>query len=64
MARSLDFNKIKHRIKSTSISSEEALKDIDPIEWPKEVLSGERKVEITHVTKCNQTDIGATIKYV
>ena len=29
---SLDFNKIKHRIKSTSISSEEALKDIDPIE--------------------------------
>ena len=39
----LDLEKIKHRISSTSVSSEEALEDIIPIEWPKEVLSGEKK---------------------
>ena len=63
MTRSLDLNKIKHRIKSTPISSEEAMKDITPVPWSKDVLSGEKKVEITHVTKLNQTDVGATIKY-
>lgn len=60
MARSLDFNKIKHRIKSTPLSSEEAMRSVTPIDWSKE----EKKVEITNLTKLNKTDLGATIKYV
>lgn len=64
MARSLDFNKIKHRIKSTPLSSEEAMRSVTPIDWSKEVLSGDGKVEITNLTKLNKTDLGAIIKYV
>lgn len=63
MARSLDFNKIKHRIKSTPLSSEEAMRSITSIDWSKEVLSGDKKVEITNLTKLNKTDLGATTNY-
>lgn len=41
----LNFDKISNRCKK-SISSAEALKDITPIAWAKEVLSGEKKVII------------------
>ncbi len=44
--RKLDFSKIKDRIVST-ISSDEALEDIVPIQWSDEVTSGEKKVVIT-----------------
>lgn len=44
--KKLDFNKIAHRCTKT-ISSTEALKDVTPIAWSKEVLSGEKKVIIT-----------------
>ena len=48
--RKLDFNKINSRIVG-NISSEEALKDINPIQWSEEVLSGRKKVIITKENK-------------
>ena len=42
----LDMEKLKSRITKV-ISTEEALKDIEPMEWPEEVLSGKKKVIIT-----------------
>lgn len=42
----LDMEKLKSRITKT-ISLEEALKDVEPMEWPEEVLSGKKKVIIT-----------------
>lgn len=44
--RKLDFSKIDGRITGT-ISSEEALKDVSPIKWSEDVLSGKKKVVIT-----------------
>lgn len=44
--RSLDLSKLKNR-KRTILSTEEALKDVTPINWSKDVLSGKRKVTIT-----------------
>lgn len=42
----LDMEKLKGRITKV-ISTEEALKDVEPMEWPEEVLSGKTKVIIT-----------------
>ena len=42
----LDLEKLKSRITKV-ISTEEALKDVEPMEWSEEVLSGEKKVIIT-----------------
>ena len=42
----LDIEKLKRRITKV-ISTEEALKDVEPMEWPEEVLSGKKKVIIT-----------------
>jgi len=44
--RHLDITKLRSK-KSIVISSEESLKDIVPIDWSDEVLSGEKKVIIT-----------------
>jgi len=46
---SLDLNKLKSK-KHTIISSKEALKDITPIEWSEDVLSGKKKV----IIDCNK----------
>lgn len=45
----LNMNKISNRIVAT-VSSEEALKDIIPIEWPEEVKAGNKKVRISKAT--------------
>ena len=47
--RRLDFSKLKfsENIKST----EEALKDIVPIQWSEEILSGKKQVTITKAEK-------------
>lgn len=45
MYKRLDLNKINKRVKKT-ISSEEALKDIEPIKWSKDILLGKKKVII------------------
>ena len=42
----LDMEKLKRRITKVK-STEEALKDGEPMEWPEEVLSGKKKVIIT-----------------
>lgn len=42
----LDLEKLKGRI-TKAISLEEALKDVEPMEWPEEVLYGKKKVIIT-----------------
>lgn len=41
----LDFNKINKRVVK-NVSSEEALKDVKPIDWSEDVLSGNKKVII------------------
>ena len=41
----LDFSKISNR-NTKIVSSEEALKDVKPIEWSEDVLNGKRKVTI------------------
>lgn len=52
--KGLDVRKIKNR-ENTIISSKEALKDVVPINWSKNVLSGKKKVTVgmskTHSTK-------------
>lgn len=45
----LDFSKLNFSEKI--ISTEEALKDITPIQWPEKVLSGEKQVTITNAEK-------------
>ena len=44
--RRLDLEKLQSRITKV-ITTEEALKDVVPMEWPEEVLSGKKKVIIT-----------------
>lgn len=44
--RSLDMSKIKRR-KTGTISLEESLKDVFPIEWTDDVLNGKRKIIIS-----------------
>lgn len=44
--RKLDRSKLKNR-KRTIISSEEALKDVVPIDWSDEVLSGVQEASFT-----------------
>ena len=44
--RRLDFSKINNRIVG-NISSEEALKNVTPIQWSDDIVSGKRKVIIT-----------------
>lgn len=41
--RRLDFSKLSGR-KSKIVSSEEALKDVTPINWSKDVLSGDKQI--------------------
>ncbi|MFR8346869.1 hypothetical protein [Mediterraneibacter gnavus] len=43
--RRIDFGKIRNR-NTKIVSSEEALKDVKPIEWSEDVLNGKRKVTI------------------
>lgn len=43
--RRLDFTKIRSR-NTRIVSSEEILKDIDPVKWSEDVISGKRKVTI------------------
>lgn len=43
--RRLDFSKLSGR-KSKIVSSEEAVKDVTPINWSKDVLSGDKKINI------------------
>jgi hypothetical protein len=47
--RSLDFSKIK--FSSTPMSTEESLKDVEPIKWAKDILTGGRKAIIKKTTK-------------
>lgn len=44
--RTLDLGKLRNR-KHTVVSTKEALKDVTPIDWSNDVLSGKRKVTIT-----------------
>ncbi len=44
----LNMERINKRIKKT-ISMEEALKDVVPVNWSEEVLSGQRQVVVTNM---------------
>ena len=43
--RRLDFSKISSR-NTKVVSSEEALKDVTPVEWSEDILNGKRKVTV------------------
>lgn len=45
MKRSLNFNKIVNKL-TTPISSEEALKDVIPFNWSKEILDGTKRITV------------------
>ena len=45
MKRKLNINKLKDR-EHINISSEEALKDVIPFNWSKEVLEGKKKITV------------------
>lgn len=42
----LNVKKLRKEKNTIIVSSKEALKDVSPIEWSKEVISGDKKVEI------------------
>lgn len=42
----LNVKKLRQEKNTIIVSSEEALKDVNKIEWLKEVITGEKKVEI------------------
>ena len=46
------------------MSTEESLKDVTPFKWPKEVLDGAKRVEITDITSRDDGKAGVKIKYV
>lgn len=46
MSRSLNLNKLKNR-DFISLSSKEALKEVVPIDWSEEVLTGKKKVIVS-----------------
>ena len=64
MARSLDLNKLKNSKSQVKMSTEESLKDVTPFKWPKEVLDGAKRVEITDITSRDDGKAGVKIKYV
>lgn len=41
-----DMEKIKSRITKT-ISAKEALKDVEPMQWDKDIIDGKKKVVLT-----------------
>lgn len=47
--RRLDFSKLN--FSNNIISTEEALKDVTPIQWPEDVLNGVKKINITKAEK-------------
>ncbi|MBU3194633.1 hypothetical protein [Clostridium algidicarnis] len=53
MKRSLNLEKLKDR-KIVTISSNQALKDIVPINWSKKVLNGRKQVEVCSTNKSNK----------
>lgn len=44
--KKLDMGRLKSRVAKT-VSTEEALKDISPMEWSDDVINGNRKITIT-----------------
>lgn len=44
--RKLNFSKLSNRITKT-ISTKDALKDIEPIQWSADVVNGKRKITVT-----------------
>lgn len=42
----IDFKQLLKNKKTTIVSSEEALKDVTPIDWSDDVLSGKKKIII------------------
>lgn len=48
--KKIDMSKLQKRIGKT-ISTKEALKDVEPMQWDKDVLSGNKKIIIRKVVK-------------
>lgn len=50
MKRCLDLSKLEKR-ENVFVSAKEALKDVAPIRWSKEVLTGKKKVAVSTYEK-------------
>lgn len=50
MNRGLNFNKIKTKL-GNPIPIEKALKDVEPFKWSNEVLSGNKRIIVSHSNK-------------
>ena len=62
-ARQLDLDKIKSRIKR-NVSSDEALKDIVPLDIPAEGIQGKKTMQVSSPILDKNNRIGITIKHV
>ena len=60
----LNVEKLNSRIDKV-ISSEEALKSIVPMEWPEDILTGNKQVLVTNIAKDteNETCVKLEISY-
>jgi len=63
LKRCLKFTDILNNKKSTIVSTKEALKDIEPINWSEDVLSGKRKVEVKELSKQEIMDAKSRLLY-
>lgn len=51
----LNVEKVNSRI-DKAVSSEEALKSITPIEWPEDVLTGNKQALITNISEDRENE--------
>ncbi len=57
----IDISKLKH--KPNPVPSQEALKDVIPIDWPEDVLTGKKKVIVTDVYPLEDCKTGLILTY-
>lgn len=58
----LDAEKLNRRIDKV-VSSEEALKSVTPMEWSEDILSGDKQVLVTNISKDSETCVTLEISY-
>lgn len=58
----LDAEKLNRRIDKI-VSSEEALKSVTPMEWSEDILSGDKQVLVTDISKDSETCVKLEISY-
>lgn len=62
--RKLDLNKLRKNRKSAEKSLEEALAEVEPFDWPEDVLSGKKKVVVSGIEDFAGPDERVSMDYV